>query len=233
MPEHTRINDLPQDERPREKMQRLGASALSAAELLAIFLRTGTQGASAIDIGRDLIAKHQNLSSLGRLKIDDLKNEHGLGLAKACQLAAAFELGLRASRENLQNTPLDTPKRIEQYFSSQLQYRNTEVLMVATLTSKFHLRRVIEISHGTADGTLSFVRDVIRPALIDQAPAFLVIHNHPSGDPTPSTADQHFTKRLNEAADLFHLTLADHVIIGRSNHGHKGYYSFRENNRLH
>lgn len=213
-------------------MQRLGATALSSSELLAIFLRTGTAGASAIEIGRRLIQKHGSISNLGRLHIEDLRREHGLGLAKACQLAAAFELGLRASRENLQETPLNSPERIYHYFRHDLQYRNTEALIVATLSKRLHLKRTVEISTGTADFTAAVVRDVIRPAIIDQAPAFLVLHNHPSGNPTPSSQDDQFTKDLNEAAALFHLTLVDHLIIGTPRDGINGYYSYQENHKL-
>ncbi len=229
MSDHSqRINDLPSEERPRERMQRLGAAALSGAELLAIFLRTGTAGASAIEIGRQLIHKYGSLSALGRLSIEDLRQEHGLGLAKACQLKAAFELGLRASRENLQSKPLDSPEAIYDYFRRDLEFRNTETVIVATLNTRFQLRRWVEISKGTANSTTAVIRDVIRPALIDQAPSFLVIHNHPSGNPTPSSADDRFTRELVKAADLFRLTLADHLIIGRPLDGRKGYFSYQE-----
>jgi len=214
-------------------MQRLGPSALTAGELLAIFLRTGTQGASAIDIGKSLIQKHGSLSALGRLHIEDLRREHGLGLAKACQLAAAFELGLRASRENLKNVPLDTPSNIYEFFRPQLQYSNTEQLLVGTLTSKLHLRRVTQVSSGTATFTPALIRDVLRPALIEQAPAFVVVHNHPSGDPKPSQSDDTFTCDLAKAARLFNLTLADHIIIGHPSTDRDAYYSYLEHDNIH
>lgn len=206
-----------------------GPGTLSSAELLAIFLRTGTTGMSAVEIGRHLIHKHRSLGALGRLDLKELTQERGLGPAKACQLLAAFELGKRAARENLSQEPLNTPDLIYSYFRAQMEFRKTETLLVATLNSRLHLIRSVTISIGTADATPSVIRDVVRPALIDQAPAFVVMHNHPSGDPSPSRADQLFTTRLREASDLLNLTFIDHLIIGRPQNGKDPYYSFAEN----
>ena len=124
MSENTRIHDLPDEQRPREKMANLGAGALSNEELLAIFLRTGTKGSSAIEIGRQLITKHGSVAALAKLDLHELCKEHGLGLAKACQLQAAFELGSRAVREGSKSTPLKNSQNIYDFLALQLLWKN-------------------------------------------------------------------------------------------------------------
>ena len=230
---NTRIHDLPDEERPREKLLRLGPGALSGPELLAILLRTGVQGQSAIEIGRSLIQQAGSLAKLQSLDLTQLEQQPGLGPAKACQLAAAFELGARAAREKVEQVPLKHSQAIYDYFRHDLEHRKTECLVVASLTSRLVLHRATTISIGTADATPSMIRDVVRPALIDQTPAFVILHNHPSGNPQPSRADDAFTKKLVQAAELLHLRLIDHIVIGRPSDHHEPYYSYQDQNRLH
>lgn len=226
------IHDLPEGEKPREKMLRLGPSSLGDDELLAIFLRTGVPGENAIAIGRRLLDNHAGLPGLARTDIPILSKEHGLGPAKACQLAAAFELGVRLARRNLDRAQLENPQQIYEFMAPQMRSLKTESLRVLALDSRLCCQQVYEVTHGTSNQTLAMIRDVLRPVILSQAPSFAVVHNHPSGDPTPSRGDLLFTKELQQAAELFQLQLADHVIIGHPRSDGEPYYSFAENKRL-
>jgi DNA repair protein RadC len=216
-----RITDLPLDERPREKLARFGAGALDNAELLAIFLRTGVKGRSAIQIGRDLLEHYGSIGSLGSAGVEELSRQTGLGLAKACQLVAAFELGARAAREQTAQQPYRT-------FAPQLAWIRHERLVVALVDTRLRHTGTVKISTGTLTETSAHPREVLRPVITRGAYGFVLLHNHPSGDPTPSRADDRFTRRLIEAADILQLQFLDHVIIGRPEGGRAPYFSFRE-----
>lgn len=228
-----RINDLPREDRPREKMERLGAAALSSEELLAIFLRTGIPGMSAIEMGRQLLRKHGGLGPLGRLGVSHLTEEPGLGPAKACQLMAAFELGARVARESLRAEVLDTPERLYRYLAPITGHSTVERLHVVVLSIRLTLITLVEVSVGSVSETLAYPRDILRPVLTHQGASFVITHNHPSGDPSPSRADFHLTHQLSKAAEVMGLRFADHLIVGRSMNGAAPYYSFREHDRLH
>lgn len=223
-----RIHDMPTAERPREKLARFGPGALCNAELLALFISTGTKGRSAIEIGRKLIARYGNLGTLGSLPLKELAKEHGLGVAKASKLAAAFELGARVAREQVTSTPLEKPDLIHDYFAPSMRHLTQEQLIVACLDSRLFLTSTHTISIGTVNSTTGHPRDILRPVIAENAYGFILIHNHPSGDPTPSEADTSLTRRINECARLFCVFLLDHVIIGRPADGRLPYYSFRE-----
>lgn len=227
-----RINDMPSDDRPREKMERLGPAALSSEELLAIFLRTGMAGRSAIEIGRGLVRKHGGLGPLGRLGVAQLTEEPGLGPAKACQLMAAFELGARVARESLRTEVLDCPEVIYRYLAPITAHATMEKLHVLVLNNRLGLITMAEVSTGTVNSTLAYARDILRPVLVHQGAGFILTHNHPSGDPTPSGADEVMTHLVSEAADLMDLRFLDHLIVGRSLDGARPYFSFRENDKL-
>jgi DNA repair protein RadC len=223
-----RISDLPLDERPREKLARFGAAALDNAELLAIFLRTGVKGRSAIQIGRDLLGYYSSIGSLGSAGVEELAGQPGLGLAKACQLVAAFELGARAAREQVARVPLDEPGNIYRSFAPQLAWLQHERLLVALLDTRLRHTGTVEISTGTLNETSGHPREILRPVITRGAYGFVLVHNHPSGDPTPSRADDQFTRRLIEAAELLQLRFLDHIIVGRPDGGREPYFSFRE-----
>ena len=225
---NTRICDLPLDDRPREKLAHFGAAALDNAELLALFLRTGTKGRSAIQIGRDLLDHYGSIGALGSAGAGELAKQPGLGLAKACQLVAAFELGNRAVREQLRQTPLNEPELIYRTFAPQLAWLRHEKLLVALLDTRLRHAGTVEISHGTLTETSAHPREILRPVITRGAYGFVVVHNHPSGDPAPSRPDEIFTRRLIEATDLLQLRLFDHLIVGRPDAGRSPYYSFRE-----
>ncbi len=226
------IRDLPSDERPREKLARLGPAALDNAELLALFLGTGMKGKSSIQIGRDILRHFGSLHALGAAGLPALRTTPGLGLAKACQLAAAFELGARLARERMNHTPLDCPERIYESFAPQLAHLPHEKLLVAMVNSRLEHIATTEITSGTLTETSAHPREVLRPIVLHHAWGFVLVHNHPSGDPRPSEADLEFTHRLKAAADVLSIRLLDHLIIGRPSDFREPYYSFRENGRF-
>lgn len=222
------IHDLPVTERPREKFARLGPSALDHAELLALFIRTGTRGRSAIQIGRDLLQKHGSLSAVASLPVSVMVGEKGLGKAKAVQLAAAFEIGTRVVREAVSKVDLDSPMTIHELFAPQLVHLSQEKLLVVLVDCRLRHESTHEISTGTVSEVFANTRDILRPVIAAGAYGFILIHNHPSGDPTPSRADETFTRSLHEAANLMQIRLVDHVILGRPGRSREPWYSFRE-----
>lgn len=227
IPPSSRIHDMPSDRRPREKLAALGPAALDNAELMALFISTGTKGRSAIDIGRELIGKYGSMGALGGLPVGELSKEKGLGLAKASKLAAAFELGTRVAREQMQDTPLDTPELIHDFFGPQLRHLSQEQVVVAVVDTRLRHIGTTVISVGTVSTASAHPREVIRPVITRGAYGFVLIHNHPSGDPSPSRADDELTRRLIEASKLMQVRFLDHVIIGRPSPGRLPFYSFR------
>lgn len=223
-----RIQDLPFEERPREKLALLGPAALNNAELMALFISTGTKGRSAIDIGRDLIAKYGSMSALGGMPVSELAKERGLGLAKASKLAAAFELGARVAREQLHSIPLDTPERILEFFGPQMAHLPQEQVVVVTVDTRLRHQGTTVVSMGTVNESNAHPREILRPVITRDASGFILIHNHPSGDPSPSRSDESTTRRLVEAANLMQVRFIDHIIIGKPSPGRCAYYSFRE-----
>lgn len=223
-----RICDLPLDDRPREKLAKFGAGVLDNAELIALFLRTGTKGRSAIRIGHDLLEHYGSIGSVGSAGVGELAKQPGLGLAKACQLVAAFELGARAAREQLNQSPLDSPEQIYRTFAPQLAWLRHEKLLVALLDTRLRHAGTVEVSTGSLTETSAHPREILRPVITRGAYGFVIIHNHPSGDPAPSRQDETFTRRLIEATDLLQLRFLDHLIVGRPDAGRTPYYSFRE-----
>ena len=223
-----RIHDMPLDQRPREKLARLGPASLDNSELMALFISTGTRGRSAIEIGRDLIRKYGSMGALGGLPVAELARERGLGLAKASKLAAAFELGTRVAREQLHAVPLDTPELIHEFFAPQLRHLTQEQVVVAVLDSRLRHIGTNIVSVGTVNESSAHPREILRPVITRGAHGFVLIHNHPSGDPSPSRADETVTRRLIEAANLMQVVFLDHVIIGRPSPGREPYFSFRE-----
>jgi DNA repair protein RadC len=225
---NSRIHDLPCGERPREKLAQFGPAALNNAELMALFLSTGTKGRSAIEIGRDLITKYGSMGALGSLPVAELAKEHGLGPAKASKLAAAFELGARVAREQVREIPLDSPERIHEFFAPQLRHLAQEQVVVAVVDARLRHIGTTVVSIGTVNESNAHPREILRPVITRGAHGFVLIHNHPSGDPSPSRSDEVVTRRLVEASGLMQVHFLDHVIIGKPSPGRTPYYSFRE-----
>ena len=206
-----------------------GSDALSDCELIAILLRTGMQGANAIEVARQLLARFGSLGALARCSVKELSAIKGIGPAKAVQLAAAFGLGARLARESLVRVKMDEPRLIYELLGPEMRALHQESLRVVLLDTRLQLLRVEEISLGSMDQSVAHPREIFRPALIYSAYAVIVAHNHPSGDPTPSEADRRLTRRLREAATVLQISLLDHVIIGAPGPGAKpGYVSFKE-----
>ncbi|MEY3395585.1 MAG: repair protein RadC [Verrucomicrobiota bacterium] len=212
---------------PREKIYKYGTASLSNSELMALFLSSGTVGKNVIQVANDLLKKYGNLQELGRLPVSEYMNNKGIGLAKACKLAAAFELGSRLSRERISQIPLDHPQLIYEHFANQLNNLPHETALVVTLDTRLNHTSTTTISSGTVNETSAHPREILRPVITRNAYAFLLIHNHPSGDPAPSRADYRITENLVKAAELMQIRLLDHIIIGRPSAGRDPYFSFR------
>jgi DNA repair protein RadC len=223
-----RIHDMPQNLRPREKLARLGPASLDNAELMALFISTGTKGRSAISIGRELLAKYGSMGALGGLSVAELGTVHGLGIAKASKLAAAFELGSRVAREEMQRISMETPELIHKHFAPQMAYLVQEQVVVAVLDTRLRHVSTTVVSVGTVSESNAHPREVLRPVIARGGFGFVLIHNHPSGDASPSRADELVTRRLIDAAELMQVKFLDHVIIGKPGLGREPYYSFRQ-----
>lgn len=223
-----RIQDLPLNERPREKLDQYGPGSLDNAELLSIFVSTGIKGRSSIDIGRELLRKYGGLGPLGSMPASALAAEGGIGPAKAAVFAAAFELGVRVAREQIHAAPLDTPELIHRYYAPQMQHLPQEQVLVVGLDTRLRHINTTLVSQGTVNEVAAHPREILRPVIARAAYAFILIHNHPSGDPSPSRADYSVTTRIVEAAALMQIQFIDHIIIGRSEGGRNPYFSFRE-----
>ena len=214
---HTaRIKDMPDLERPRERLIARGASALSHAELIAILLRTGTQGQSAIDIARDLVREHNTLSNLARTSVEELQQVKGIGRDKAVTLKAAFILARRMADEIPEARPLlDDPERMADHMREEFRDKEIEEFHTLLLDTRRRLIRAEQITTGILDTAIVHPREVFKKAIAANASALVLVHNHPSGDPTPSKADIQVTRDLIRAGQLLKIDVLDHVIIGQ------------------
>jgi DNA repair protein RadC len=218
-----RIQELPEAERPREKLAALGAAALADSELIAILLRVGMKGCSAIDLARKLIERFGNLSGLARASVKEIASVKGLGLAKAVQLAAAFGLAGRLARETLIRSPI----HVYDLLGAELRQLAKESLRVILLDTRLCLLRVEEIALGSLTDCIAHPREILRHVIIGSAHGFILVHNHPSGDPTPSEADRRLTIRIADAARIMQVNFFDHIILGSPSPGGLPYFSFR------
>lgn len=230
MSDSIRLKDQPANERPRERLAAGSPDALSHAELIAILLRTGLKGRNVVQVGQNLLNKYGSLHALAMASVDDLRREPGVGRDKAVTLVAAFALAKRMEKERLAESPvLDNPETVVSYLRETNRLRENETLQVLLLNVRRRFMRMVEISDGTLDTILVHPREVFRQAIIANAAAILLVHNHPSGDPTPSEADIKVTRDLIRAGQLLKIDVLDHVIIGRATPGRaKDYCSLRE-----
>jgi DNA repair protein RadC len=214
------MRELPVHDRPRERLHRLGAEQLSTAELLAILLGSGRRGASALDLGYRLLARVGG--SLGRLAarpIGDLTRESGVGTARAIRIHAALELGRRAVVERADDRPpVRGPLDVVALLGPRLRHLPVEELHVLLLDSQHRLQRDVLVTRGSLDATPVQAREVFREAIADAAAAVILVHNHPSGDPTPSPDDIAVTGRLARSGRDLGIPVCDHVIIGAGRH---------------
>ena len=228
--EPTRIQDLPVPDRPRERLVSAGADTLSNAELLAILLRSGMRGLSALALAEQLLVRFRCLQGLANASLDELCQVRGIGRDKAAGLKAAFTLARNLSREVRQESPLlDTPDRVADLLREEVRLLPVETFHVVLLNTRRRLLRVEQVTQGTLDTLLIHPREVFKAAIIANASALILAHNHPSGDPTPSEADIRVTRDLLRAGQLLKIDVLDHVIIGRADSGRaRDYVSLRE-----
>lgn len=209
------ITDWPEAERPREKLLTHGAQALSDAELLAIFLRTGVAGKSAVDVARDLIQHFGGLRALLAASSNEFCQAKGLGKAKYAQLQAVTEMAKRHLFERLQTTgSLTNSEASREFLRAKLRDQPSEVFACVFLSAQHAVLAYEELFYGTIDGASVYPREVVRKALKHNAAAVIFAHNHPSGVAEPSQSDQRITQRLQEALSLVDVRVLDHVIVG-------------------
>lgn len=225
---YTTIRELPPEERPREKLAHWGASSLREYELLAILLRTGTAQMSALQLAQHLLQKFGGVRGVMHASVQELANIKGMGLAKATQIAAAMELGRRVALSQFHERPqIRSPEDVYQLMHIQLLGERREHFLAVMLDTKNRVLRTETISIGTLDSSLVHPREVYRMVIREGAACWIAVHNHPSGDPTPSPDDIAITRRLKEAGELLGVGLLDHLIIGDGN-----YTSLRERGYL-
>jgi DNA repair protein RadC len=223
-----RIQDLPEDDRPRERLLKLGPEALSNAELVGIFINEGAPGENAVQMASRIISDLQGLRNMARSTPKSLMRQKGLGPAKSALLAAAFELGRRAEQESLREEPMATPELVYSYLGRYMQALCHEEVHVLLLNTRLMLMRDECVFKGGLSATTAQSREILRLALSHAAHGLILVHNHPSGDPTPSLADQNFTRKLMEGAKLLGVELVDHVIIGHpAEERAQPWYSFK------
>lgn len=208
------IRDLPQDERPREKLERLGAKALGVPELLAILLRVGNARMSALQMGQQLMSRF-GLRGLEAASVQELSAVKGIGLAKACQLKAAFELGVRLAQTRKASLPtIAAPQDAADLLMEDMRYLKEEHFRVLVLDTRNNVTGMRDVHIGTLNASLVHPREVFRYAVSNNAAAVLLAHNHPSGDTAPSKEDLALTTRLVDAGALMGIPVFDHIIIG-------------------
>lgn len=224
-----RIRDLPEDERPREKVLERGAAALSDAEILALFFGHGRAGVSAIDLGREMLNRFGGLRNLSRAGVGDLMKIPGVGPAKAAQLAAVIEFGRRLARESFSDQAISSPEDVFALLGPEMQCLAQESVRVILLNHRKKLLHSAEVFRGTGNESFANPSEILRQAISFSAHAIIVVHNHPSGDPTPSRADHDTTRRLQQASISVGIELTDHIIIGTPAPDRAAaYFSFRE-----
>jgi DNA repair protein RadC len=213
------IRELPSEERPRERLRAYGEGALSTAELLAIILRVGITGENVLDVATRLLSQHGGLVGLARLNFDELCATRGLGEAKAAQLRAALELGRRLAVATPEDRPVIREARdVARLLQPEMALLDQEQLRILVLNTKNQVIAAPTISSGTVNQSQVRPAEVFRPAIRANATAIIVVHNHPSGDPTPSRDDVRVTADLVEAGRLLDIEVLDHIVIGQGRH---------------
>ena len=215
----TMIRDLPRGERPRERLRDLGPGSLSNAELIAILLRTGSGGESVLNLSTRLLASHDGIAGISRASYGELCSLKGISDAKACQVLAAFELGRRlVSLSPEERNIVRSPQDVVNLLGAEMALLDQEHLRVLLLTSRNQVRAIQEVYRGNVNASIIRVAEVVRPAIRENCPAIIVVHNHPSGDPSPSAEDILVTRNIVAGAEMMDIELLDHIIIGGQGH---------------
>jgi len=223
------INKWSEEDRPREKMMRLGASALSNAELLAILIGSGSSKESAVDLMKRVMNDcGNNLNTLGKKTVEELTAYNGMGPAKAITVLAACEVGKRRQAEKaMERKDLGSPQAIYDFMRPKMQDLDVEEAWILLMNQNFKLIKEERLSHGGITETAVDIRLIMKSALMNNATIVALCHNHPSNNPHPSKEDDRLTERLKKGCDLMRIYLTDHIIVTE-----EGYYSYRERGRL-
>ena len=227
------MRELPPAARPRERLLNQGANALKTSELLAILLRTGTSGRPVLDLADFLLTHFGSLEALSRASVGELVKIKGVGQAKAIELKAAFALAARLARSEAEARAIETADDVSRLLGEEMRLLDYESVRVICLNTKHMVLAVEEVTRGTLNESLFHPREAFRPALARQAHAVILVHNHPSGNPQPSDADLHVTRRMKEAGELLQIELLDHVILGAPRkEDEKAFFSFKNEGLL-
>ncbi len=216
LPDRLRIRDLPAAERPRERLQYYGASSLSTGELIAIILRVGAAGESAVHLANRLLARYEGLAGLARASFSDLCAERGLGAAKAAQLQAALELGRRLLHDSPHERPqIKSPADAANLLFLEMSVLEQEEMRVILLDTRNRVLAIETVYRGSLNMAVVRIGELFRAALKANAAAIILVHNHPSGDPTPSPEDLRLTRDAVQAGKLMSVEVLDHLVIGQ------------------
>ncbi|OIO58687.1 MAG: hypothetical protein COZ46_05330 [Verrucomicrobia bacterium CG_4_10_14_3_um_filter_43_23] len=230
-----KLSQITLNERPQERLQALGPSALSDAELMAMLLRSGNKEFDVLAIARKLVTEAGSLSGLLTWSAADFQRVKGIGKVKSLQLITVIEIARRIlSQEESKPKPMDSPAKVYNYFLPIASGLTVEKFWVLCLNRKNHVIRHIEVTSGTLTASLVHPREVFKEAIRLSASAIIAVHNHPSGDPSPSNADTAVTRQLLQAGQILNIPVLDHIILGSPNTAplHKPFFSFSEHNQL-
>lgn len=209
-----KMKEMPELERPYEKLEKYGESKLSNAELLAIIIKNGTKEENSIQIANRIILMTKTIKELQEVSLDELKEIKGIGKVKAIQLKAVCELAKRMSKPQDEKIQIRNPKDVAQLFMDEFKIENSECLKLIILNTKNYIIKIIDIAKGEIDRIYVSPNQILLEVIKSQAKKLIIVHNHPSGDPTPSTKDIEFTKKLLKQSEILDLKLLDHIVIG-------------------
>jgi DNA repair protein RadC len=208
------LHDLPQEDRPRERLKEVGVDNLSIQELLALVVEKGRKGKSVLSVSQNLLARFGNLAKMKEASVEELQEVDGIGFATACKLKAALKLGEKAlNKHNKFDYQITTPKAVFDLLKNDLGNKKKEHFKILSLTTRKKLINIDDISVGILDSSVAHPREIFKPAIQNSAASIILVHNHPSGDPTPSQDDIKMTERLIKAGRIMGIEIDDHVII--------------------